>query len=260
MTSTTPEAGWYQDSSTPGLARWWDGSQWTEHTAPLDGPEPPPPAGMPSEPDAAAPEPEAPTAKPAPGTFEPEPESFTPEGDPSPGPEVSDTTTPPAGVSTGSWVAAPSAPTPGRSGASGSRRFLVVLLLLVVVAAIAVGAWYWMSSLATDVEDAGAQMTGAVDDAGDTAARSDVQQLQTALTVYLSADGSGELPTITSDGSAYLIEGASGDTTSVGMSEGVAFGGFSGTDGSDWCVWVTASSGVSYQGEPGTTPSEGRCG
>ena len=32
MTSAAP--GWYADSSNPTLLRWWDGTAWTEHTAP----------------------------------------------------------------------------------------------------------------------------------------------------------------------------------------------------------------------------------
>lgn len=38
--STTPPAGWYPDPTTPGTQRWWDGTQWSEHTAPLPGPGP----------------------------------------------------------------------------------------------------------------------------------------------------------------------------------------------------------------------------
>src|SRR4051812_22143893 len=30
-------AGWYPDTQTPGQQRYWDGSQWTEHTAPGAG-------------------------------------------------------------------------------------------------------------------------------------------------------------------------------------------------------------------------------
>ncbi len=30
---SVPPPGWYQDLSDPGLQRWWDGTQWTEHTA-----------------------------------------------------------------------------------------------------------------------------------------------------------------------------------------------------------------------------------
>ncbi|MBO9577860.1 MAG: DUF2510 domain-containing protein [Microbacteriaceae bacterium] len=26
-----PPAAWYDDPSTPGQARWWDGAEWTEH-------------------------------------------------------------------------------------------------------------------------------------------------------------------------------------------------------------------------------------
>lgn len=30
-------AGWYPDATTPGLIRWWDGTAWSEHTAPATG-------------------------------------------------------------------------------------------------------------------------------------------------------------------------------------------------------------------------------
>jgi hypothetical protein len=32
--------GWYIDSSTPGQLRYWDGDQWTDHTAPAGAPPP----------------------------------------------------------------------------------------------------------------------------------------------------------------------------------------------------------------------------
>jgi hypothetical protein len=32
--------GWYPDPAQPGALRWWDGSQWSEHSAPA-GPPPP---------------------------------------------------------------------------------------------------------------------------------------------------------------------------------------------------------------------------
>lgn len=39
---TLPPAGWHADPhGTPGLLRYWDGTQWTEHTAPI-----PPPPGV----------------------------------------------------------------------------------------------------------------------------------------------------------------------------------------------------------------------
>jgi hypothetical protein len=40
MSNTTP-AGWYPDSQNTGQQRYWDGTRWTEHTAPLVGSEPP---------------------------------------------------------------------------------------------------------------------------------------------------------------------------------------------------------------------------
>lgn len=39
--STTPPAGWYPDPTTPGTQRWWDGAQWSDHTAPLQASPPP---------------------------------------------------------------------------------------------------------------------------------------------------------------------------------------------------------------------------
>ena len=36
MSATPP--GWYPDPSRPGLMRWWDGSQWSEQSAPAPPP------------------------------------------------------------------------------------------------------------------------------------------------------------------------------------------------------------------------------
>jgi Domain of unknown function (DUF4190)/Protein of unknown function (DUF2510) len=38
MSTTAP--GWYPDPSHPGALRWWDGTQWSEHSTP--GAPPPP--------------------------------------------------------------------------------------------------------------------------------------------------------------------------------------------------------------------------
>jgi hypothetical protein len=44
MTTPPPTpAGWYPDPQAPGYQRYWDGSQWTEHVAPLVGAPPGPP-------------------------------------------------------------------------------------------------------------------------------------------------------------------------------------------------------------------------
>lgn len=51
---TTP-AGWYPDASTPGTQRYWDGQQWTDHTAPLADGAADAPAAAPAELATAAP-------------------------------------------------------------------------------------------------------------------------------------------------------------------------------------------------------------
>lgn len=39
MTDATTPAGWYDDPTSPGVMRWWDGSQWGEQRAPkVQGP------------------------------------------------------------------------------------------------------------------------------------------------------------------------------------------------------------------------------
>ncbi|MBY4208184.1 DUF2510 domain-containing protein [Rhodococcus fascians] len=57
MTSPTPPPGWHPDPSEPGLLRYWDGIQWTEHTQPASEPtveEPAPTrAAEPGQPDRA---------------------------------------------------------------------------------------------------------------------------------------------------------------------------------------------------------------
>ena len=39
--SELPGAGWFPDPSTQGQQRWWDGSGWTAHVAPIITPPPP---------------------------------------------------------------------------------------------------------------------------------------------------------------------------------------------------------------------------
>lgn len=45
--SALPPAGWYADTARPGLQRYWDGTAWTAHTAPLPPAAPVPTAGPP---------------------------------------------------------------------------------------------------------------------------------------------------------------------------------------------------------------------
>jgi Domain of unknown function (DUF4190)/Protein of unknown function (DUF2510) len=35
---STSAPGWYPDPSRPGAMRWWDGSQWSDHSAPAPPP------------------------------------------------------------------------------------------------------------------------------------------------------------------------------------------------------------------------------
>lgn len=56
---SNPIPGWYADPSTPGQQRYWDGTQWTENTAPLPqaAPPTPPPGYAPTPPPGYAPPP-----------------------------------------------------------------------------------------------------------------------------------------------------------------------------------------------------------
>lgn len=56
QSSATPQPGWYQDPTGPGL-RWWDGIRWTEHHQPAVSLPPPPalPGPPPSGPIGPAP-------------------------------------------------------------------------------------------------------------------------------------------------------------------------------------------------------------
>ena len=46
MTTTPPTPpGWYPDPQAPGYQRYWDGAQWTQHVAPLQGVPPQAPTG-----------------------------------------------------------------------------------------------------------------------------------------------------------------------------------------------------------------------
>ena len=51
MADALAPAGWYPDSQTPNILRWWDGQAWTEHTAPVEAPaaSPSPAPQMPAQ-------------------------------------------------------------------------------------------------------------------------------------------------------------------------------------------------------------------
>ena len=81
-TDVVPEAGWYRDPASPGVARWWDGSSWGSQTQLV-----PSEAAFPAEPEPPAPPvAEAPDAEAAPligvasATLTPEPAVSSPKG------------------------------------------------------------------------------------------------------------------------------------------------------------------------------------
>lgn len=51
--SGVPAANWYPDPHQPGVLRWWDGSQWTDHTSPAPGTTAPPAASGTQQPQHA---------------------------------------------------------------------------------------------------------------------------------------------------------------------------------------------------------------
>lgn len=77
--SATP-AGWYPDPGTPGQQRYWDGTAWTDHTAPLVTQPPVAPAQPPAPPHQPQPEyqqqQQQPVYQPAPGYVQPAQPTF----------------------------------------------------------------------------------------------------------------------------------------------------------------------------------------
>lgn len=75
--SSSPVPGWYPDPEVPNQRRWWDGSAWTDHRAPLEAqpPSPLPPAAPPTPPS-------LPTAPPTPAPGSPTPPPPGPPGPP----------------------------------------------------------------------------------------------------------------------------------------------------------------------------------
>jgi uncharacterized RDD family membrane protein YckC len=49
MTESSTPAGWYPDPNTPGQQRYWDGTTWTDNTAPGSGAPPAAPYGAPTQ-------------------------------------------------------------------------------------------------------------------------------------------------------------------------------------------------------------------
>lgn len=66
------DVGWFRDPIDPSLARWHDGTEWTDHTLVIA--DQPPGAGTPPPPDLTAPPPPPVDERPPPPAAEPEPD------------------------------------------------------------------------------------------------------------------------------------------------------------------------------------------
>jgi len=118
--STSTPAGWYADPDQQGYERYWDGSQWTEHTQPIPGDAAAQgAAGMPGQ---------APPA--SSGQWPPGP----PTGAPAPPPNVAPIPPWQAGGPSGPGFGPP----PAKRG--GGNKTALIVALIVVAALVAVGA------------------------------------------------------------------------------------------------------------------------
>jgi hypothetical protein len=118
--STSTPAGWYADPDQPGYERYWDGTQWTEHSQPIPGdPAAQGAAGMPGQ---------APPA--SSGEWAPGP----PTGAPAPPPNVAPIPPWQAGGPSGPGFGPP----PAKRG--GGNKTALIVALIVVAALVAVGA------------------------------------------------------------------------------------------------------------------------
>ena len=148
--STSTPAGWYADPDQPGHERYWDGSQWTEHSQPI-----PAEGAAPAAPGTA---PSAPSGEWAPGP---------PTGAPAPPPNVAPI--PPwSGGPSGPGYMPPAAPP---SGGGGNKTALIVAII-VVVALVAVGAIIALAGGGDDddadtASDSGSSQTQDTGDSGE---------------------------------------------------------------------------------------------
>ncbi len=126
-TDVVPEAGWYRDPASPGVARWWDGSSWGSQTQAV-----PTEVALPAEPEPVPPAPEP----------------------------VAVEAAPLIGVAAATLTPEPSGkPSKGRSSKLSmpdvnlSRKPILIGIAAVVVAG---GAWYaWSSMHSSSSSDAG---------------------------------------------------------------------------------------------------------
>jgi hypothetical protein len=259
--STVPGAGWYIDPDQPELQRYWDGAQWTNHTAPAPSVAPP---AAPSP--TFAPAPFATTGPPAPtGTY------FTPEGLDQP-----EASSPAAAFAAQyheampdpgrSLYVAPPEPTATRRNRHVSRGAVALIIVGAIAVAIAVSIALTTVSNDGTVEDA---VPDGVSDAvpfssqqrkaADAAARSDVATLGIEIQTYVV--DSMDTPTVNADGTDYVVSGPSGEVFRMPMSDGVEFGGWTAEGPDDWCLWVTAPQGAeqNYHMTPAGGSGPGNC-
>ncbi|MBN2177225.1 MAG: DUF2510 domain-containing protein [Demequinaceae bacterium] len=138
------------------------------------------------------------------------------------------------------WTAASIPNRPSSSSSSGEarhrRRTTTLVILAVVGVLLAVLSIVSLQMVAAPIlRDENAN-------AADTQAKSDVSTLGRDLAVYF-VNHAGAVPEITVVDGEYRIAGASPPYDIETIGPGVEFGGVTGTNSTNWCVWVTHPDG-----------------
>ena len=161
------------------------------------------------------------------------------------------------------WTAK-SRPRQGRRGGSGSGaggRVGIIVAVVAVLALVGGGILAFFAFAAKPAVEQQAQLVDTGKDrAYDSAAKSDAAKLGLTIATYYT-DHDGAPPSITVAGGRYVF---AGDQTlgSEPVSDGVTFGGVTGTGNTGWCVWVetTATTPTAWHFSALEGLVEGPCG
>lgn len=163
--------------------------------------------------------------------------------------------------SSGSWVSSePGSVGPRRTGPSPVA--VIGTVAVAVAAVVAAGLLLW-NALSPSVEtaDDGAGTAEApvfddqIDAASDQAAWSDARSLAVAIMQWSVENPDKSLPTVTDDGTHFLLDGQE----YAGVSAGTSIGGLTGTGPDDFCVWVISASGSAFEARSNGAHGAGTC-